>query len=186
MAKGRPKKRRHVTAHEKALAAIEAEGHRQCMLLYGAAGIALRRHWGKGAEEVRDLFEASYDVWRECAADAGRSMVRTCEEETGVEIQIGDGKSWRDIPYLNGAINDMRMSNAQWAYMRQRQAKWVAPQVMACLMVAMHREWGFGHRRCAEAYRRISEVQELYGNDAEAIRQECMRLLGIDPAVAGK
>lgn len=168
------------TAFQRASRRIETEGQKQCFLLYSAAALALQRHWGKKQEAIRRLFELSLQVWKDCARDHDSSMIQMCETETGIEIQNGDGKSWRDVSYLNGCMNPGMMSEAQWLYMRQQQIKWVRPQVMACLMVAMHRKYGFGYERLSRIYAQMQEIEADYNMDPKRIREACLQETGIN------
>ena len=88
----------------------------------------------------------------------------------------------------NGSLNPGMMNEAQWLYMRQQQIKWIRPNVMACLMVALHRKYGFGFDRCARIYQQIEEAAREYRSDPKRIRKACMELTGIDVMdyVAGK
>lgn len=174
------RKKRHRTAYQKATANIETEGRRQCMMLYGAAGLALCRHHNKGRQAILNLFDLTGEVWHDCAKTNKHSMIEMCYRETGIEIQRGDGKSWEDLPYLNATLDTGQMSNAQWVYMRQQQIKWIAPQVMACIMVSLHRKWGFGFDRCARVYSQIDAIRGEYGNDPEKIRDACKKETGIN------
>lgn len=175
-------KKRHVTAYQKSLRAIEEEGRRQCFMLYGAAAIALYRHHNMRQVAIMRVFEITQDVWQQCAADTDKSMIKMCYEETGIEIQNGSGKSWEDIPYLNGSINRMVVTNAQWVYIRQQQIKWIAPQIMACLILALHRKRGFGFDRCSRFYSQVQEIQAEYNHDSDALRKAARDLVGIDVA----
>ena len=170
------------TAYQKATRRIESDGVRHCFVLYGATGIVLWREWGRRAEAIRRLFRLSREVWRDCAKDHDHSMIAMCEAETGIEIQNGDGVSWHDVAYLNGSLNPGMMNEAQWLYMRQQQIKWIRPQIMACLMVALHRKYGFGYERCARIYQQIEATALEYRNDPKRIRKACMELTGIDVA----
>jgi hypothetical protein len=76
----------------------------------------------------------------------------------------------------------MRMSEAQWIYMRRQQIKWIAPQVMACIMIALHRKYHFGFDRLSRFYGQIDEVRGEYNNDPDVIREECRKLTGVDVA----
>ncbi|MDO5131430.1 MAG: hypothetical protein Q4D81_00425 [Eubacteriales bacterium] len=174
------KQRKHRSAYQKACMSIEIEGRKQCMMLYGAAGLALRRHHNKGRQAILNLFDLTGEIWRDCAKTNKHSMIEMCYRETGIEIQRGDGKSWEDLPYLNASLDMRPMSNAQMVYMRQQQVKWVAPQVMACIMVALHRKYGFGFDRCARVYSQIDAIRGEYGNDPEAIREACRKETGIN------
>lgn len=177
-------KRKHVTAHQKALRAMEAEGRRQCLLLYGSTALAMYRHWGHKKTAICRLFEITEKIWNECARDNLHSMIQICEEETGIEIQNGEGKSWHDLPYLNATLDTARMSNAQWVYMRHQQKKWIAPQVMACVLVALHRKYGFGFERCSRIYQQVSEIEDEFNMDPERVRKACIEEVKVDIADA--
>ena len=168
------------TAYQKACAKLEEEGRKQCFLLYGAAAIALYRHWGLRMVAIGRLFEITGEVWKTCACDNMKSMIEMCEEETGIEIQCGNGKSWRDLPYLNATLDASHMTNAQFVYMRQRQVHWIAPQVMACILVALHRKYGFGFDRCSRIYTQIKEIEEEYGHDPKRVKAACLELTGVN------
>lgn len=174
------KRRRHTTALQKANEALEAEGRRQCALKYSATGLALRRFWGKKKDAIGRLMEVTRETWKECASTNMHSMIEMCEKEAGVEIQNGNGKSWHDLPYMNATLDTNRMSPAKWAYMRQRQKQWVAPQVMACVMVALHRKYGFGAERLSRIYGQVQELEAEFDMDPEKIKAACLEETGVD------
>ena len=169
------------TAYQKATRRIETDGIKHCFVLYGATGIVLWRHWNKRVVAITSLFDLSRTVWRDCAKDHDSSMIQMCEDETGIEVNNGEGKSWKEIWFLNGHIPG-RMTDAQLLYMRQQQLKWIRPQVMACLMIALHRKYKFGFDRCARIYAQIDEVSAQYADDHKRIREACLELTGIDVA----
>lgn len=175
-------KKKHKSAYHKATAALEVEGRKQCFIIYGASAIVLWRHWNKKQLAISRLFDITSSVWQDCASTNMHSMIEMCEAETGIEIQNGEGKCWRDLPYLNASINGMRMSEAQWTYMRHQQVKWIAPQVMACIMIALHRKYRFGYARCARFYSQVEEVKQEFGGDPDRIREECFKLTHVDVA----
>lgn len=175
-------KRKHQSAYRKATDALEQEGRKQCFIIYGASAIALWRYYGKRKQAITRLFDITSEVWQDCARTNQHSMIEMCDKETGIEIQNGEGKSWRDLPYLNASLNQRRMSEAQWIYMRRQQIKWIPSQVMACIMIALHRKYGFGFDRLSRFYGQVDEVRAEYGGDADRIREECRQLTGIDVA----
>ena len=166
-------KKKHKHAFRKATDRLESEGRRQCALLYGSTAIALNRYWKKGKDAIVRLFDVSGEIWHECASTNLRSMVEMCETETGIEVQCGNGKTWRDLPYMNGSLQTARMTEGQWIYMRQQQIKWIAPQVMACIMIALHRKYGFGFDRCARIYQQIRDIEAEYKFDVGNLREIC-------------
>ena len=166
---------------QKATRRIETEGRRHCLCIYSATAIALWSHWGKKQEAINRLFDLSHDVWNECAKDHDHSMIQMCEVETGIEIQNGDSKSWRDLHYLNGTIPE-QMTPAQVLYMRQQQIKWIRPQVMACMLIALHRKYGFGFERCSRIYQQIQDIEAEYRGNPDRLRKVCYETTGIDVA----
>jgi hypothetical protein len=173
-------KRKHRTTYQKATADLEAEGRRQCGILYGSTALALSRHWSKGRVAILKLFDITGEVWKTCVSTNLHSMIEMCETETGITITNESGKDWRDLPYLNGTLDTVPMTNAQWVYMRQQQVKWIAPQVMACILVALHRKYGFGFDRCARIYSQIQEIAASYGDDPQKIHDACLAETGIN------
>ena len=171
-------KRKHRTAYQKATADLEAEMHRQCAILYSTTALALHRHWNKGTQAITRLLDITGEVWHACATDNTKSMVQMCEEETGIEIKNETGKSWRDLAYLNNSFP--QMTNAQWAYMRIRQKQWIAPQIMACIMVALHRKYGFGFERLSRLYNQIDAIRTEYNLDPDKLREACREETHID------
>lgn len=142
--------------------------------MYGSMALALHRHWDLGKVAILRLFDVSREVWRQCAADDMHSMIELCEKETGIEVQNGNGKSWQDLPYLNATLDAGKMSNAQWVYMRQRQKDWIAPQIMACLLVALHRKYGFGYERCARVYQQVQEIEASCNMSPRKVNDACI------------
>lgn len=172
-------KKKHRTTYRKATERLETEGRRQCFIMYSASAIALWRYWGKRTLAISRLFEVTGAIWHDCASTNLHSMIEMCEQETGIEVRNESGKSWRDLPYLNASLDTMQMSNAQWVYMRQQQAKWIAPQVMACIIVALHRKYGFGFDRCARFYGQVESVRAEYNNDPDELQKIAKELTHI-------
>lgn len=166
---------------QKATRRIETEGRKHSLCIYSATAIVLWKKWGKRQEAISRFFRASHDVWKQCATDQDCSMIKMCEAETGIEIQNGDGSSWRDVMYLNGTIPE-NMTYAQILYMRQQQLKWIRPQIMACMLIALHRKYGFGFERCGRIYQQIQEIEAEYRANPERLRKACYELTGIDVA----
>lgn len=170
----------HRTAMEAATKALEKAEREQCMIIYAAAALALRRHWKRGRRAILSIFNETGEIWQDCVSSPDKSMLAMCEQETGIEVQCGDGKSWHDISYLNGTLAGRQMTFAQWTYMRQQQIKWVAPQIVACMLLALHRKYGFGFDRCAKFYSQIDAVRAEYNMDPERLVEACRQELRIN------
>jgi hypothetical protein len=108
-------------------------------------------------------------------------MPQMLEEETGVEVQCGDGTSWHQLAFLNADITKYdNMNISQFLYMRNKQVRWVAPNVMSCLLLSLYRRCGFGgDKRLPRVAAQIAGVREEFGNSEEALRTACKEETGI-------
>lgn len=182
MRKSRTKKqkgKRHVPAWKKLENRIEDAGREQCYIAYGSAAIALHRHGGLEKPSIIQLFEITHEAWRECAADASKSMIMMCEQETGIEVQNESGKSWEDLPYLNGQSAKMIFTPATLAYMRCQQVKWVAAQVMAGILIALSRKYDYDPDMCARFYQQAQVIQAEFGWEPLRIRDAAQEETGV-------
>lgn len=166
-------------AHRKAYERLEKEGDKWAMILYSGLALTMYRHWNMKKTAVTRLVDVTWDAWKECAVDHDSSMIKMCEDETGIEIQNGSGVSWRDVAYLNG--EDIgEMTEAQWLYMRQQQIKWVRPNIMACILIGLHRKYGFGYERCLRVYEQIQEIEQEYKCNPKKIYKAALEEVGVD------
>ena len=179
MAAKKQKRRNHVPSWKTIENRVEIEGRKQCYLAYGSAAIALYRHGGLEKDTIMQLFEITHEAWLECAADTSKSMVAMCEEETGVEIQNGNGKSWKDLPFLNGQSSKMIFTPATLAYMRKQQIQWVAAQVIAAILVALSRKYDYDADMCARFYAQVQNVQVEFGFDPMKTRDAALEETGV-------
>lgn len=170
----------HKTAMEAATKALKKAEREQCMIIYAAAALALRRHWKRGRRAILNIFNETGEIWQDCVSSPDKSMLAMCEQETGIEVQCGDGRSWHDIAYLNGMLAGRQMTFAQWTYMRQQQLRWVAPQIVACFLLTLHRKYKFGYDRCARFYEQIDAIRAEFGVDPERLLQTCRQELRIN------
>lgn len=63
--------------------------------------------------------------------------------------------------------------------MRRQQKKWMAPQIVAGILLALHRKCGFGFDRCARMYQQIDAIEQEYGKDPQKTAQACLELTGV-------
>lgn len=164
---------------------MDRELDRQVRLIYASTAIALKRacHWEK--QGILKLMDLTHEVWEECAATNQKSMIQMLDEETGVELQNGDGKSWKDLAFLNARIDMGQMTLPQWIYMRQQQMKWIPAQVTACILLALKRKCSFDEEQIAEIYQKLLAVEQENLFDEKLAMEQCRRetLVNIDDKV---
>ena len=154
--------------------ALQKEMEKQVDMIYSAMAIAFRRYWGWGALRIRRLMDKTQETWDECGASNEVSMLEMLENETGIEVKIPDtDKSWHDLAFLNAKIDMGRMNRAQWIYMRQRQKQWIGAMVMACLLLALHRKYGFGPERLLRLMSQIDDIRVEFSYDRKALIKAC-------------
>lgn len=166
-------------AHIQAYKKLEKEGDKWALILYSGLALAMYRHWGMKKTAVTRLVDVTWDAWRECAADHDSSIIKMCEEVTGIEVQNGSGTSWRDVPYLSGEKLG-QMTEEQWLYLRQQQIKWVRPSIMACILIGLHRKYGYGYDRCLRVYQQIQAIEDEYKGNQKKICKAALEEVGVD------
>lgn len=82
---------------------MQHEMYKQIRLYYSATAIALNVYWGWQQNRISKLLKETQKAWNGCGKDNSKSMVELLEEETGVELQNGSGKSWREYAFLNSS-----------------------------------------------------------------------------------
>ena len=140
--------------------------------------IALSRYWGWKKDRLSKLQEIQEEVWNEVASDNDVSMIQLLDAECGIELTNHEGVSYRDVIYLNTAIDDgVQLTKYQYLAMRRNQAKWTEAQITACIILAMHRKEGWGFKRARELLERMQQIKEEYDYDQEkliaAAKSEC-------------
>ena len=164
---------------------MDRELMRQCRLIYSCTAVALKRSYNWEKRGILKLMDLTHEVWKECAATNEKSMIQMLDEETGVELQNGSGKSWKDLAFLNSRISMGQMTLPQWMYMRRQQMKWIPAQVTACVLLALKRKCGFDADRIAEIYQKLLAVEQENLFDEELAMEQCRRetLVNIDDKV---
>lgn len=162
---------------------LNQEMRKQVDLIYSAAAIAFARYWDKGwgPERIRRIFDKTLETWNECGATNQISMIQMLENESGIELRIPNmDKGWRELAYLNAQIDMGQMSVAQMIYMRQRQKKWIATMLMACLFLSLHRKYGFGKDRLVRLMGQIYEIETEYNFDRKKLVAACRTEAGVN------
>lgn len=178
MRKGKGK--RHGSLLQNVERQMNQEHDRQDRILRAAALIVMHRHWGWRQKRLLSLLEMIDEVISECGETNKKSMIQMLDEETGIELQNGDGKSWRDLAFLNAEVDVGKLTMSKLIYMRQQELKWIPSLITAYILLALHRKCGFGSDRCARVYAQILEASEEFGWSGQKLTDACRLETGID------
>lgn len=159
---------------------MNEEHDKQDRILRAAALIVMYRQWGWRQKRLLDFLEMIDEVISECGDTKQKSMIQMLDEETGIELQNGDGKSWKELAFLNAEIDVGKMTMPKLIYMRQQELKWIPSLVIAYILLALHRKCGFGADRCGRVYAQILEVEEEFGWSEKDVAEACRKETGID------
>lgn len=159
---------------------MNEEHDKQDRILRAAALIAMHRHWGWRQKRLLGLLEMIDEVISECGETNKKSMIQMLDEETGIELQNGDGKSWKELAFLNAEIDIGKLTLPKLIYMRQQELKWIPSLITAYILLALHRKCGFGSDRCARVYAQILETAEEFGWNGKDLTVACLQETGVD------
>jgi hypothetical protein len=161
--------------------AMNEEADRCMYIVFACTMIALKRYHGYGKMRIARTIDQIGLIYDECGQTNEKSMIQMLEEETGIEIQNGQGKSWRDLPYLNDRKWDRKpLPRAQMIYMRQQQKKWILPSMLANILLVMYRLYGWSATRDERLLAEINQIREEFGQDHKKMKKAAAEETGIE------
>ena len=159
---------------------LEKEIERWEVISFAAAVLAMHRYYGWTRAQLLEMLEHCAVICKDCSSTNQLSLIQMLDEETGIELQNGDDRSWQELAYLNASLKPgQQMTTSQWIYMRNRQKKWVEPQLMACILLGLHRMKGYGFTSLKRIYSQIAGIEAEYGWNKDALHAACLDATGI-------
>lgn len=148
------------------------EADRQMDLNFASWFLALTRNWGYGKLRLQKCVYEMADAFSELEGDGDKSIIGLLDEETGIEMQIGDGTSWRDHPFLNGELwNGEPLDQYRHIYMRRQQIKWCSASIEATILLVMYRRYGWSAERDRRLLGQMKEIKCFYNYDVKKLKQ---------------
>jgi hypothetical protein len=164
-------------ALKKAEKELDEESSRAMQLGFYRSILTLSTEFGWKKLRIERFLDNASDVYTECRGDGRKSLIQMCDEETGIEVRNDADESYLDTPYLCQEIWDRErvryekmpypMQRAYFISVRQHMKKWMYAQVMASIILALHRKEGWGHERivkfleASEKYKANQNIEEL-------------------------
>ena len=166
---------------KKAESDLNKECSRQLDLVNCSAIIVLYEKYGWRTDRLTKLLLVSQQKWKECAESNSYSMLSLLDEYTGIEMVNDEGKSYKEVIYLNAEIDRGKpLSTPQWLRMRQNQKKWSKAQMLACTFIALKRTEGWSDNRLAELMTRMDDIRAEFEYDPRKIIKAALDECGYD------
>ena len=165
---------------------LNTECSRQLDLVNCSAIITLYEKYGWRRDRLTKLLLVSQQKWKECAESNNYSMLSLLDDYTGIEMVNDEGKSYKEVIYLNAEIDRGKpLSTPHWLRMRQNQKKWIQAQITACLFIALHEKEGWGFERLSRLAEEMEDVKAEYNYKNTRLCKACKERakydwLGID------
>lgn len=151
---------------------LDTEMKRQLNMIYPVFANIFWKEYGWRKTRIMRVFLTSQDVWEECAATGTeKSMLSMLEDETGIELSIPNKKSFHELAYLdNNRWDGKPPTKMQLLYIRQQQKEWIAPMLIACMCLSLHRYYGYGPERIARFVNQVQAIRFERGNKEKNYR----------------
>lgn len=162
---------------------LSRELNKQVDIIYPACAIVWWREYGWKETRIMRRFVTTQEAWDECAAAGlSKSILQMLEEETGIEMSLsGYERSYHEFSYLDGTVwNGKPLDLPQSIFMRQQQKKWLAPMLLACICISLHRDERWGYERLSGFIQKVDQVRQQLGEDPNRYYQELFETTGIN------
>lgn len=153
---------------------LNAEMYKQIQILYAASSVIWWQEYGWRKTRIMRRFQTTTELWDECNQwGVKKSMLQMLEEETGIEMQLsGYDRSYHEFSYLDGDAWDGKfLTLPQTIYMHQQQKKWLAPLILACICLSLHRDEHWGPDRIARFIQQVDKMRQEYGERPDRFRK---------------
>ena len=168
-------------AVNRAYAKLQRHIKNQISIIYPSACLALWNEFGWREHRIWKVLNRSQKIIDELSEETDKSVIEVLDDETGIEITLPGTKSYKEYMYLNSELYRRRkpMSNPQLIHMCGRMETWVAPQIIACLCLSLHREYGFGADRLSRFVSAIDTVRAEHGENKKWYAAELENVTGM-------
>ena len=165
--------------YAKAQKRVIQEQQRQLQMINCVCFIALYR-MGWDADKIVQRFNDATDIWNECR-EKGISTFELLENETEIEMALDGEKSWHEFDQF--AHNDRVVTDAEYIYSLHRRQRWIAPLILACLAVSLHRVDGWGYDELVDFLAITDAIRESCGDDVKVYAIAMEKETGYTPKV---
>lgn len=172
-----------MNALKKAQMELGKEQLKQIDIIYPACAIVWWKEYGWRDIRIGRRFNTSQVVWNECARyGIEKSILEMLEEETGVDMQLSGVDDWHRLAYFcKDKWDGKPLTTPQTIYMHQQQKKWIAPMLLACICISLHRDERWGAERIGKFIGQVDALRMELGENREKFAERMYEVTGYHP-----
>lgn len=157
---------------------LQKEADKCIDLCFRSVILALHRHEGWGVKRLDKFVGELKGIYAE-VGNGVKSSVGMLDEETGIELQCGDGKHWYDLQFMKSNTWDEALTNEKRIAIRLQQKKWLKTSFIASILLAMHRLYGWSTERDLRLMNQMDDIETENNYDPKKLDQCMIDELGI-------
>lgn len=143
--------------------------------------IILHRH-GWSNEKILERFADATRIWQEVKENK-LSTFELLEDETGIELALDGEKSYTEFGQLK--FQERTVTPSQYIYSLQRRKRWIAPMILAVILIAFHRVDGWEYDELAQFITEEDALRKEYGDNLSKYRKQMLEETGETPSLWG-
>lgn len=138
---------------------------------------------GWDADKIIQRFNDATDVWMEVKANH-LSTFELLETETGIELALDGEKSYTEFGQLK--FQEREVTPSQYIYSLHRRKRWIAPMILATILIAFHRHDGWDYDELSEFITQEDAIRRELGDDLSRYRKLMLDETGLTPKLWGE
>jgi len=152
---------------------IGVEMNKQVNIILPAAAVVLWKQFGWRKVRILRRLVTTSKVVNECGQMGPmKSVMQMLEEETGIELQLSGYPSYHEFSYLDSNKWDGKgLTKPQMVAMYGKMAKWIAPQIIAGICLALYRDEGFGAERLGRFISGLDAIRKELGEVPKSYKE---------------
>ena len=133
---------------------------------------------GWSADKIIERFNDATGIWQE-VKEKHLSAFELLENETGIELALDGEKSYTEFGQLR--FQEREVTPSQYIYSLQRRKRWIAPMILAVILIAFHRVDGWEYDELATFITEEDALRKEYGDSLPKYRQLMFDETGYTP-----
>lgn len=134
---------------------------------------------GWDADKIVQRFNDISNIWLECR-EKKMTTFQLLEDETGIEIALEGERSFHDFDQLTFSMRNA--TPAEYIYSLHRRKRWIAPMILACVIIAVKRIDNWDDEQIEELIRKDREIRNECGSEVKVYESYMFDRTGYSPS----